>query len=132
VGASGGAVEVDGADAAIAAASLTPGAAEETAIETGAAEDAAMGADAVESDVEAEARVGDAEFEEEERGPRSSVADADRLKSANNIIKAHTMASFTLPPGGERKMLARTIEMWISEGRFLPQTVRMKIRPATE
>ena len=92
MGASGGAVEIDDAGATVTA-----------ALVSGAAEDAAIGAGAVGSDVEAEARVGDAGLEEEElgeewRGPRSSVADADRLKSANDIIKAHAMASFTLPP----------------------------------
>lgn len=122
-GAAGVAGEVDDAGATVTA-----------ALVSGAAEDAAIGADAVDSDVEAEASVGDAELEEEGRGPRSSVADADRLKSAN--IMAHTMTSFTRPPWMRARALTRKPGLerlnvdfrW----RFLPQSVRVKIRRATE
>jgi hypothetical protein len=88
-GASGGAVEADRSDFDDA------GAANATAaLVSEEAEDAAIGAGAVESDaegvagIEAEAGVGVAA-----RGPRSSVADADNPKNANNT--AHAMASFT-------------------------------------
>ena len=76
--------------------------------------EAAIGADAVESDiegeagVEVEAGVGDAGLGDEERDPRSSVADADAPKNANTM--AHAMANFTSPPAREREMPARTIE----------------------
>ena len=62
----------------------------------------AIGADAVESDaegvagVEAEAGVVEAGLGEEDRGPRSSVAEADNLKSANTM--AHAMANLTQSP----------------------------------
>jgi len=87
--ASGGAVEADRSDFD------DTGAANATAaLVSGEAEDAAIGAGAVESDMEgvagAEAEAGAGEAG---RGPRSSVADADAPKDANNM--AHAMASFT-------------------------------------
>ena len=60
---------------------------------------AVAGAGAAESSVEAvaaEAGVGEAGLREEECGPRSSVANADAAKIANNM--AHAMASFTRAP----------------------------------
>lgn len=97
LGASGGAVEADRSDfddAGAFTATVAPG--------SEAAGEAAIGAGAVESDVEgvagvaAEASVGEAGLGDAERGPRSSEANADSPKNANNI--AHAMASLTQSP----------------------------------
>jgi len=61
------------------------------------ADEAAGGAGTVESDVEGAAGIEAAVLVGETgRGPRSSVAEADNLKSANTM--AHAMANFTQPP----------------------------------